>query len=207
MTSAVIFDMDDTLLATREVKWAHHKQVAREHYGIDLTDEVLARHWGEPFDLMIGHLYQHSASVEEMRAANQTSAHLFPKQAIPGAVDAVTTLLDRGLVVGVLTSMNTANALADLTRCGFPMDRLVFVQGADQTPHHKPDPRVFTSALEMLHARGITEVSYVGDALIDEQAALGAGLRFVAVTTGLATAEAFEDSPVITSLVDLPALV
>ncbi len=207
MTSSVIFDMDDTLLATREVKWAHHRQVARDHYGIELTDEVLGRHWGEPFDQMIGHLYQHSASVDQMRAANQASAHLFPKQAIPGAVDVVTHLLDRGLTVGVLTSMNTANALVDLSRCGFPMNLLAFVQGADETPHHKPDPRVFTPALETLHAMGSTEVTHVGDALIDERAAVGAGLRFVAVTTGLFAAEAFGESPVIGSLVDLPALV
>jgi hypothetical protein len=35
---AVVFDLDDTLLLTREVKWAHHRAVAKLSYGIDPND-------------------------------------------------------------------------------------------------------------------------------------------------------------------------
>ena len=121
---AVLFDMDDTLLLTREVKWDHHRFVAREHYGIELDDQTLRAHWGEPFDEMIGNLYRHSAPVDEMRAVNKACAHRYPKAVVPGAVEVVTSLMDAGLLVGVVTSTNTDMALADLDRCGLPVDRL-----------------------------------------------------------------------------------
>ena len=41
---AVLFDLDDTLLKTARIKWAHHKAVAAQ-YGIELTDETLAQYW------------------------------------------------------------------------------------------------------------------------------------------------------------------
>lgn len=191
MTRAVIFDMDDTLLLTRDVKWAHHRHVARTSYGIELDDATLREHWGKPFDEMIGHYYRHSATPDEMRAANHASAADFPKQPVPGAVELVTRLLDEGTLVGVVTSTRTDMALADLARCGFPVDRLFLVQGADQSPVHKPDPAVFDNARTLLAELGVDEITYVGDALMDEQAATAAGLEFVGITTGLFGADDF----------------
>lgn len=203
---AVLFDLDDTLVHTREVKWAHHRHVAREHYGIELDDDTLAQHWGKPFDEMIGLYYRQAASVEAMRAANQASAHLFPKTPVEGAVEVVTALLDEGVLVGVLTSTNTDMTTADLARCGFPVERLVLVQGADQTPHHKPDAAVFDPALAVLRGRGVADVTYVGDAVIDARAAEGAGLGFVAVTTGLFDAAAFDGHRVVDDIRLLPTV-
>ncbi len=204
---AVLFDMDDTLLLTREVKWDHHRFVAREHYGIELDDQTLRAHWGEPFDEMIGNLYRHSAPVDEMRAVNKACAHRYPKAVVPGAVEVVTSLMDAGLLVGVVTSTNTDMALADLDRCGLPVDRLCLVHGADVTGHHKPDPRVFDRALEFLRGLNVTEVTYVGDAVMDDQAAAGAELGFIAVTTGLFDASRFEGRAVVDDITDvLPLL-
>lgn len=188
---AVLFDLDDTLLATREVKWEHHRFVAREHYGIELDDETLARHWGEPFGVMIGHLYRDAAPTEEMVATNHAYSHLYPKTAKPGAVELVNRLLDAGIPVGVVTSTLSQPAADDLARCGFPVERLFTVQGADRSPAHKPDPAVFDAALAQLRCLGVTRVSYVGDAVMDAQAAAGAGLDFVAVTTVMVGADAF----------------
>ena len=193
---AVLFDLDDTLVATREVKWEHHRFVAREHYGIELDDETLARHWGEPFGVMLGHLYRDAASTEGMIATNHASAHLYRKTPRPGAVELVTQLLDSGVPVGVVTSTLSQPAAEDLARCGFPVERLFTVQGADRSPAHKPDPAVFDHALAQLRCLGIRRVSYVGDAVMDARAAAGAGLDFVAVTTGMDDAGAFGDVPV-----------
>ncbi|GEM_PF-451803 len=70
------------------------------------------------------------------------------------------------------------------------------VQGADRSPAHKPDPAVFDAALAQLRCLGVTRVSYVGDAVMDAQAAAGAGLDFVAVTTAMVGADAFPGVPV-----------
>ena len=65
--------------------------------------------------------------------------------------------------------------------------------------HLRPDagdPAVFDHALAQLRCLGLRRVSYVGDAVMDARAAAGAGLDFVAVTTGMDDAGAFGDVPV-----------
>ncbi|MFJ3032285.1 HAD-IA family hydrolase [Rothia terrae] len=204
---AVLFDLGDTLFLTREVKWEHHRFVAKDSFGIDLTDEELTEHWGKPFEEMIALLYGGLGTPEERLEANKASNERFPKKPIDGALDAVNELLDRGIAVGIITSTVTERAVAELTRHGYPMDRLLLVQGADLTDFHKPDSRVFGRASKLLKALGKTEVTYVGDALTDEQAALDAGFNFVAVTTGLFEADDFSSrSTVLSDLKNLPEL-
>ncbi|QWF82150.1 HAD family hydrolase [Amycolatopsis sp. CA-230715] len=191
---AVVFDLDDTLLATREVKWAHHKAVAAQFYDIELTDDELRLHWGKPFDEMITLLYRGSAPLAEMRAANHALDADYRKTALPGAVATVAALLDRGYRIGVVTSANTGPALSELEANGFPVRRLLFVHGADATSAHKPDPAVFEHGMELLAPLDIDERAtiYVGDALMDLLAARGAGMGFVGVTTGLVTGTEFD---------------
>ncbi len=204
---AVLFDLDDTLFLTREVKWEHHRFVAKNSFGIDVTDEELAEHWGKPFEEMISLLYRGKGTAQERLAANRASNDRFPKKPIEGALDAVVELLNRGITVGIITSTVTERAVTELKEHGYPMDRLLLVQGADLTEFHKPNPRVFDRAITLLTALGKTEITYVGDALTDEKAALSAGLDFVAVTTGLFQTDKFSDqSTVIADIRSLPKL-
>ncbi|SER06439.1 Phosphoglycolate phosphatase, HAD superfamily [Actinokineospora terrae] len=184
---AVVFDLDDTLLLTRVVKWAHHQAVAARFYGIDLTEDVLREHWGKPYDELITALYRGSASLADMKAANLSLEHLYRKSAAAGACELVTALLDHGTHVGVVTSANTDPTRADLDFSGFPVDRLAFVHGADLTASHKPDPAVFDDAKRVLGAHGVTSADtvYVGDAPMDRVAAEGAGFGFVGVGSAL----------------------
>lgn len=184
---AILFDLDDTLVQTRVVKWKHHQEVARRFYGIDLTEDALSEAWGMPFDAMIARLYQDSAPVDQMRADNQSIAADYLKTEIGGAVRTVTTLLDRGVEVGVVTSTNTEFAVADLERLGFPTHRLLGIQGADRSSFHKPDGRVFSDLLSLLSGKGIgaSETVYVGDSLADRTAALAAGLDYIGIESDL----------------------
>ena len=205
---AVIFDLDDTLLKTAEIKWAHHKAVAA-HYGIELTDEVLARYWGMPFEVMIGHLYNHADTVKNMLAANRALEAQFPKAIQEDTLDVLGTLARHHIVTGVVTSLTTDYARKDLALARVPSDAFLFVQGADATAYHKPDGRVFDPALARLGASAIqrSQVLYVGDALMDHQAAIGASLQFVGVATGFVTVEQFKEAgaPAIGRLGELPA--
>ncbi|GAA2973307.1 HAD family hydrolase [Actinokineospora diospyrosa] len=180
---AVVFDLDDTLLITRVVKWAHHQAVAARFYGIELSEDELREHWGKPYDQLIGLLYRHSAPLDEMKAANLSLEHLYRKTAATGALDLVQALLDNGTHVGVVTSANTDPAITDLHHAGFSADRLAFVHGADRTTKHKPDPEVFAEARRILAKSGVRDADtvYIGDALMDLHAARGAGFGFVGV--------------------------
>ncbi|GCE30102.1 hypothetical protein KDA_55860 [Dictyobacter alpinus] len=106
----------------------------------------------------------------------------------------VNTLLDAGIEIGVVTSVLGSRARHDLMRLGFPIDHFFLLQGADDEPAHKPDPKVFDKALKLLSEKGITrqEVIYIGDALMDYYASRDAGMGFIGVTTGFVTQEQFE---------------
>src|SRR3990167_10932632 len=101
---AVIFDYDDTLVETRAIKWAHHRAVAKEFYHIDLSDEVLLKHWGKPLYVLIAELYQYSDTLENMIKANLSIRDKFLKKVYTGSVKAITELVDRGVKVGILSA-------------------------------------------------------------------------------------------------------
>ena len=184
---AVLFDLDDTLVDTREVKWEHARQVTRQFYGFELTDAELEASWGKPFDVMITELYRNSASLEQMRADNEALEPHYPKAEIPGAIETVRRLAGAGLLLGVVTSTNTARARAQMRTIGFPLGSFEIIQGADRTQRHKPDPRVFEPALERLAESGIGPAStvYVGDSAADRAAAIGAGMDLIAIASSL----------------------
>ncbi len=74
------------------------------------------------------------------------------------------------------------------------IDDFFIIQGADEVSAHKPDPDVFLPTLKKLDQKGINNkksILYVGDSLDDLKAAYGAGIDFIAVTTGLYSREDF----------------
>jgi len=68
----------------------------------------------------------------------------------------------------------------------FQMDLFRFIQSASDTEHHKPDPRVFAKLIKFLASDGIPkeDILYVGDHMVDLEASVGAGLKFVGVLSG-----------------------
>lgn len=204
--------MDDTLLKTWEVKWANHRFIAKKYYNIDITDQMLREHWGKPFPLLLEALFGMPEPFEEMIKRFELHEPEFLKQAYTPAVEALTILQDEGVVLGVVTAMMTNAAEQDMRR-EFPSITFATIQGADHTLVHKPDPLVFEPALRRLEQLGISDkknILYVGDGLHDLHAARGAGLDFVAVTTGLTDKDSFVQagaSRVLTSLTDLPRAV
>lgn len=191
---AALFDLDDTLLVSSKMKFEQHRVVAKRHYGIDISDETLRRVWGMPFTAMIIDSYQDVDDPEVIRELLLSTNNEFPKSVFEGAADAIDSLLDNDIHVGVVTSAPTKHAVEDLDRLGFSVDRLSFVHGDDVALGHKPDAAVFDLARKILAADGIQddEMVYVGDLLIDLQCAMAAGLDFIAVTTGVATADEFD---------------
>ena len=191
---AVIFDFDDTLVESRAIKWAHHKHVAKKFYNVDITDEILNEHWGKPFPVLLKALYGDVDTVENMVKANAHTRDDFLKKVYPGSVEVVTKLLGQGVEIGLLSAAHKEFIILDLERLGFPKERFILIQDAQDTTVHKPDPRVFDPMLVILKERGIKkeEIIYVGDSMMDFEAARDAHLHFLAVTTGLYSRKDFE---------------
>jgi len=193
-TKAVLFDFDDTLVGTIKPKWAQHKHVARQFYDKEITDEQLAEHWGKPLPALVCALYE--TDDADRALANNYSCHEdFPKELFEATIPTLYHLRTTGrlMLLGVVTATTRFSFEHDITLLGIPRVLLDYTQTVDDTPHYKPDPRVFDPTLawlDDLHIRP-DEVTYVGDGLLDMNAAVGAGFNFVGVETGLTTAKQF----------------
>lgn len=192
---AVLFDMDDTIIKTLEVKMRQHKHFARERYGLDLHDELFHLHWGKPFHVFLENLYGGIDEVERIYAEYIKMSHLFPVELQEDTLQVLDQLHTADKRLGIVTATAREVVMRDLSLISFPFERLHKLQTSDDTPVHKPDPRVFEPILRHLRDTGMRgDVMYVGDALTDYYAARDAGLHFVGVTTGLVTAEQFRDA-------------
>lgn len=183
---AVLFDHDDTLVGTIVPKWAHHKHVAKRHYGKVLLDEEIRSHWGIPLPELVKVLYG-TENVEEALANNALSHEQFPKILFEGTIDLLNGLHRRGIKTGIITATSRFSFEHDLDLHRFPRESIDYTQTADDTQYHKPDPRVFGPAISWLREVAIepSEVVYIADGLHDMKAARGAGFQFVGVETGL----------------------
>ncbi len=190
---AIIFDFDDTLVESRLSKWAQHKHVAKTFYNIDISDEDIAQHWGKPLSELIRILYKESDTIENMKSAIFSVKNNFLKKVFPDTHRVVTTILDNGMEVGILSASSKDHIIDDFTRLEFPVERFIVIQGEEDTLFHKPDPAVFAQLLEMLSEKGIEkkDILYVGDSLDDFHAATGAGINFIGVHTGLYSKDDF----------------
>lgn len=189
--TAVLFDYDDTLVQTRQCKYRALRALASRHYGLSLSEADIDRHWGiayaELFRALFGAVEPNlERAIERYEALDGE----FAMTAYPEARRVLTMLAARG-PVGVVTAAGRRIVEQQMRQLELP--RLAVLQTAEDTPYHKPDPRVFAPALAALSALGVerSRVCYVGDSIKDFQAAQGAGLAFIGVLRGTTSAEQF----------------
>lgn len=189
---AVLFDFDDTMVNTIGSKWDQHKFIARKYYDKDLTDEEIALHWGKPLSQLVCLLYE-TDDAEQALANNARHMNEFPKEIFSETNATLQKLKMANKVIGIITATNRMNIEHDLESTGISLDLIDYIQTADETECHKPNPQVFDPAKKWLNEKGISEeeVLYVGDGIQDMQAAIGAGFDFIGVESGLIKAEQF----------------
>ncbi len=190
---AVVFDFDDTLVATIEAKWAAHKHVARKHYGKELKDEDIRPHWGKPMTALFGLLYGESNAEAAMKLEQQYNRE-FPKVVYEDTLDLLKSLNRSSKLLGLVTALDRANLVRDLAEAGIDENLFDYTQAQEDSKYHKPNPRVFESLKDWLIKNNVAakQTVYIGDGLQDMKAAIGAGFEFIGVTTGLVTQKEFE---------------
>lgn len=99
----------------------------------------------------------------------------------------------KGVSLGIVSTKFRYRIETILGRVGLlePFDAIV---GGEDVSRHKPDPEGLLMAVDMLGSPSST--LYVGDSVSDAEAAMRAGLPFVAVLSGVTPREAFADYPV-----------
>jgi len=189
---AVMFDFDDTLVGTRVPIWRLHRHIAKAHYGVDLEEEILLKHWGQPIRVLVEHYYG-ATDIDAALALVKQETVNFPKKTFPQAAPALRKLNRAGKILGIVSASHLSILKHDMDRAGIPADIIDYIQTSEDTPVHKPNPAVFDPMLAWAHTRGIDarEILYIGDGIQDMIAATKAGMNFIGVTTGLATREDF----------------
>lgn len=101
---------------------------------------------------------------------------------LPGVRDTLDSLRTRGLQLAIVSTKYRYRIEAILEGLGV-RDRISVIVGNEDVPLPKPDPRGLRLALESLEVAA-GEAVYVGDHVVDAEAANRASIPFVGVLTG-----------------------
>lgn len=177
----VLFDLDGTLLNTRELinrSFVH----TFEHFRPDhvLTDEELDSFFGPSLRQTFSRYSTDEQEIEEMiqyyREFNVAS-HDEMVTAFPGAKSLIRTLARKGYKLGVVSSKKT-----DLVEHGLEIfgmrDKIKVIIGEEDVKNPKPDPEGILEAMRILDSK---KALYVGDGVGDIEAGKNAGIDTIGV--------------------------
>jgi phosphoglycolate phosphatase len=181
---AVLFDFDGTLGDSYPAITASVNHV-RSLYGLPpLPESEVRRHVGRGAPYLLEHTVP-AGSVEANAAAyraHHPSVLRGGTRLMPGAADALRTLHERGLRLGVCSNKPvefTKELLAYLKVASY----VDVVLGPEDVAHPKPAPDMLREALFRLRLT-TADALYVGDMTVDIQTARAAGVTVWVVPTG-----------------------
>ena len=187
----VLFDFDGTLADTIPLIVAsyHHaiSTVLGEH-----TGEEEVRSWiGRPLQPVLEERYPgRGEQLTDVYRTWNLANHDALIRAVDGVPALLATLHAAGARTGVVSSKKGETVRLGLRAVGLA-EHIDVLAGQEETGRHKPDPAPLRYAAERLGADA-SECVYVGDAVVDIQAARAAGMGTVAVTWGAAPRHALE---------------
>ena len=185
---ALLFDLGGTLVDSvyqHVIAW----RTALEDEGLDLSTWRIHRRVGMSNGLLVNALAREMGrefSAEQVEALQAGHARVFRELAphvrpLPGAVELLRDLSQRGVPWAVATSGTRATAAPNLAKLGVPPS--VPVVTRDEVPFAKPDPDLFLAAAQRLGI-AITNSVVVGDSIWDVLAARRAGALGVGLLSG-----------------------
>ncbi len=179
--SAVIFDLDGTLIDTNGLIVASFQTVLKELLDLELTPEELYQYFGEPLPITMARFAPTRA--EELTIAYRKwneDQHDVLLQQFDGIHEVIADFREAGVKLGIATSKKTG-----LARRGLKVSNLEHyfevVVGMDQTELHKPNPEPALLALSLLGEVPGNHVLMVGDSEFDILCGRNAGLKTAAV--------------------------
>lgn len=178
---AALFDFDGTLVDTEpiyDIFW--NKKAAEYRLGID---NFAARIKGTTMPDILKTYFSHFTEAQRQQLIDEALAYEaemdFP--VFPGALDFVRMLKREGMSLGLVTSSE-----------GWKIERAFGLLGlngvfdtvvtADRITHGKPDPMCYRLALADLQLQSADAIAFE-DALAGIQAATGAGLQVIGLST------------------------
>ena len=176
--------------------------VAQEYFGFDLDEREFARlaaEYRNVEELLPALFQQPNMPYEEILAHIRAHQADFPREPYDDTVPTLNALLQAEVPFTIVTGGSRAWVETDMARLeqeGIDVDHIALIQPQEGLGlPGKPHPAALQPSLEVFAERGIVdraEIAKVGDDITDLQAAHGAGIPFIGVTTGRTTAEEFQ---------------
>lgn len=193
--TAVLWDMDDTLLNTLPGRMKALAHAYQECLGGTTDPEALWRsHRGGSLEDMGRRLMGEGGQTRFVNSYREYYYQLDrPVEPYPGVVAVLQAFGAAEIPMAVVTSKIAWGATEELTSSGL-LRYFHSVIGADDTDLHKPDPAPVYEALDRLLIEAGPAVLFVGDSPADIWAARNAGVRSVAALWGTLDAELLLDA-------------
>lgn len=183
MSSVVLFDLDGTLVDSREIIYQCMKHALVDVYKKDMTKDQLLSGVGLT---LLEQMQQFCP--EDPHGAAQVYRTYFYEQGSPlapaylGIEAQLRTLQQAGIKMAVVTSKHKDTAVENLkgTQLNTFFD---YVLSPSDTTHAKPHPEPLQVGAQRMNA-SLEDCIYVGDSPFDIQAALQAPMKHIGVTWG-----------------------
>jgi phosphoglycolate phosphatase len=206
----LIFDLDDTLIASFPEYVRIHQRIAGElGWPIPSASELV--HYGPTWEQTLARLWP-SITLDPFFDRFEQLADEHPYSAIAGVPEALEQLRARGHSLWIVTKRSRRRLVQRMDQAGLARELFAGIFALEDQPMSKPDPRCFEPVWQALGDPLAREQAlYIGDREDDHIAAKGAGLGFVGVRTGPEHAcasswlHALPDEHVLDSAADLPS--
>lgn len=194
----IIFDFDYTLAdSSRGIAECINFALA----GMNLPEvaeheahRTIGLHLDQAFVRLAGD--EHAARTEEFRSlfAVRAAEVMNPLTVLFEPVPpALRRLRAQGMCLGIV-STKYRSRIAEFLQREHLLEHFDDITGGEDVTRHKPDPEGLLQAVERLGCER-DRTLYVGDSVVDAEAAQRAGIAFVAVLSGVTRPEEFEPYP------------
>lgn len=180
--AGVLFDLDGTVADTLELILRSFDHALQTVVDESVPHQHLRQWIGSPLGEAFRQWPEHGAELERAYRQWNLAHHDELIRPYPGMAELLADLGTSGVATGVVTSKRRLTAQSALDRLGLA-DILTVVVAMEDTDRHKPQPEPVLLGIRRLGVRPRDTV-YVGDAVVDVQAAKAAGLGSIAVTWG-----------------------
>ncbi len=212
MSKAVLFDFDYTLVDSSRavIACVNHalQELGHEKAESDAIRRTIGKSLQVTYNLLTGdESIEKAEKFLKLFVARADAVMTDMTVLIPSALDIVRDLRMAGYRTGIVTTKYRYRIEEILERNSIPSPADVIIGGDDVT-HTKPHPEGIVTAMRKLSVTPENTI-FVGDSLADAGAAIGAGVRFIAVLSGVTCEEEFaEYNPhaIISDMTQLPAI-
>lgn len=188
---AIIFDVDGTMLDTERAQLKALQQVLEQH-DLTYTMDELRVVFGIPGKEALKRLGVENINEVHKEWDKAVAVYMDEVQLFYGIEDALATLKDRGVKLGIVTSKTRVQFVNEFQPFGLN-DYFASIITADDAPKTKPDPAPLQLCLAELAVKP-TEAIYVGDTIFDYQCAFGAGAAFALALWGAHSTKGMDDA-------------